>query len=268
LADAIAQAAQWSRELRRSERFHTLRSFLAELDENAFPDLRALNELAARFALRSADDLPLRFVPPGAEKSYEQAVYDSGCVCTRPQNWHDLFNALAWCAFPRSKALLNRLHVDQLTRRDPSAGRGTVRDVLTLFDESGMIVACADPALARLLEEFRWKDLFVERRESVAASMSFHVFGHAIHEQMLDPFDGITAKAVVFEVDRGFFGLDERTRLKELDARTAEHFFRPQSLESTRNLQPVPVLGIPGWWPANEAAHYYDNTAYFRPRRP
>jgi len=27
----------------------------------------------------------------------------------------------------------------------------------------------------------------------------------------------------------------------------------------------LPVLGIPGWWPANEAPSFYDDPAVFRP---
>ena len=32
-------------------------------------------------------------------------------------------------------------------------------------------------------------------------------------------------------------------------------------------LAPLPVLGVPGWWAANEAASFYDNRDYFRPGR-
>ena len=34
-----------------------------------------------------------------------------------------------------------------------------------------------------------------------------------------------------------------------------------------RELSPLPVLGIPGWWPDNERADFYDNTDYFRSGR-
>jgi hypothetical protein len=38
----------------------------------------------------------------------------SGEVATRPDNRHDLFNALIWLAFPRSKAAMNRRHHEAL----------------------------------------------------------------------------------------------------------------------------------------------------------
>jgi hypothetical protein len=30
---------------------------------------------------------------------------------------------------------------------------------------------------------------------------------------------------------------------------------------------PMPVLGVPGWWPANEEASFYADTGVFRPLR-
>ena len=30
---------------------------------------------------------------------------------------------------------------------------------------------------------------------------------------------------------------------------------------------PLPVLGIPGWWPENEKEDFYDDAAVFRPAR-
>jgi hypothetical protein len=29
----------------------------------------------------------------------------------------------------------------------------------------------------------------------------------------------------------------------------------------------LPVLGVPGWWPANEGADFYDDTTVFRAPR-
>ncbi|VVE59910.1 membrane protein [Pandoraea pnomenusa] len=36
---------------------------------------------------------------------------------------------------------------------------------------------------------------------------------------------------------------------------------------STRDFAPLPVLGIPGWWPENEAPDFYRDTVVFRPGR-
>jgi hypothetical protein len=188
-------------------------------------------------------------------------------VQTRPGNWHDLFNALVWLAFPKIKATLNRHHRDEISARRGEAQRGTARDVLTLFDEGGVIVACANAELARLLLAYRWKELFWVRRREVRRSMRFHVFGHAIYEKALAPHKGVTAKALIVDVDAGLCDAPVERQIAELDARAAAYFSEPRSLASTRSLAPLPILGVPGWEPANEREEYYDDASQFRPGR-
>jgi len=65
----------------------------------------------------------VRFVPPRTRHDegrpyYELHIAQTGEVETRPGNWHDLFNALAWVAFPRRKAAINGA-----TRGDARGGR-------------------------------------------------------------------------------------------------------------------------------------------------
>ena len=226
--------------------------------------------MRASAACEAAAARALAFVPPAAgpgaaARHYEERIFRTGEVATRPGSWHDLFNALAWLAFPRTKAVLNRLHHDELARRGDGPARGTARDVATLFDEGGLVVACSSPELGRLLHEFRWKRLFWERRAEVARSMRFLVFGHAILEHSLAPFKGVTAKALVLDVPEE--SLDDAALVGSLDARAAEHFARTEALASTQSLQPLPVLGIPGWTPESEDPAFYDDTAVFRPGR-
>jgi hypothetical protein len=38
-------------------------------------------------------------------------------------------------------------------------------------------------------------------------------------------------------------------------------------LSHGRELSPLPVLGVPGWWGGNEQENFYENTDYFRPGR-
>ena len=86
----------------------------------------------------------LRFVPPSPAENrygdYEMRVFDSGRVETRPDSKHDLFNALAWLAFPKTKARLNALHAAEIPFEN--GRRGRFRDLLTLIDEGGAIVEC------------------------------------------------------------------------------------------------------------------------------
>jgi len=36
---------------------------------------------------------------------------------------------------------------------------------------------------------------------------------------------------------------------------------------ATKPFEPLPVLGVPGWWPANADPAFYANAQVFRPRR-
>jgi hypothetical protein len=253
-----------------------LHATLRKLPAERFPTLADLNALALDLGARSGGGAQLRFVAGGGKArdfdgQYEVRIFRSGEVPTRAGSWHDLFNALAWLAFPRTKAVLNRRHYEASSalRGDAPRGtaRGTARDVLTLFDEGGMLVACSDPALAELLRGFRWKELFWHGRAVATARMRFFVFGHAIHEKSLAPFRGVTAKALVIAVAPDALAHPIEAQVAALDAAAAEYFSRPESLGSTRLLAPLPVLGIPGWVPENADPAYYDDVTQFRPGR-
>ena len=98
--------------------------------------------------------------------------------------------------------------------------------------------------------------------------MRFYVFGHAIYEKALEPYKGVTAKALILDVAPGLLDAPIERQLSELDARAADYFSGAQALASTRSLSPLPILGIPGWEPANAFGEYYDDASQFRPRRP
>ena len=251
--------------------FAALKHLIGVLPPDRFPRHDELNALAGAAALSGGGE-PIRFVPPAASSAgrsvpYEVRIFETGEVQTRPDNWHDLFNALVWLAFPKTKAVLNRHHHAEIRARQGHPQRGTARDVLTLFDEGGIVVAAADAELPPLLCDGRWKQLFWERRADVLRSMRFCVFGHAIHEKALEPYRGVTAKALILDVAPGLLDLPIDLQLPELDARAADYFSGARALTSTRALPPLPILGIPGWDPANVREDYYDDSNHFRPRR-
>ena len=184
-------------------------------------------------------------------------------------DWHDLFNLLVWATFPRAKAALNARQYHALLEQQARGelNRGPAQDALTLFDEGGMVVAASDESLLQELRDFEWKRLYWQHRDEVRRRMRWFLFGHAIYEKALAPFDGITARGVLFEVDEGFVELPLAEQINALDARLAGCIADPVRFRDTRALAPVPVLGIPGWWPHNEREAYYDNIDYFRTRR-
>ena len=195
----------------------------------------------------------MRFVPPGAKNaSYELKVFRTGEVETRPDSQHDFFNALVWLAFPRAKARLNALHAAEIPRE--GGQRGRLRDLLTIFDEGGAIVQCDERALLDLLRNFEWKKLFWDNRDKVRRAMRIVVFGHAVMEQALTPWTGITCKAIIAPA-----GADA-------DAATHAWLGALQPGASPRDLAALPVFGYPGWTAQDEA--FYGDARYFRPLRP
>lgn len=266
----------WNRDaLLASPLFEPLHPVLERLATDHFPTLRdynALLEAGAGIILHSGK--PLRFVAQGLgklafEAQYEPRCYLSGEVQTRENNLHDLFNALVWLVFPHSKAAINVRHYRALTEATSplESQRGRVRDMATLFDESGVIVASADAELTGLLRDFKWKELFWSRRAEVNAAMGFYIFGHGLHEKAMSPYIGMTGQGLVLQVDTEFFDWPLPRRMRHLDERVAAYLNDPEKCRDTRELTPVPLLGIPGWSAENEQPGYYDNQQYFRPGR-
>jgi hypothetical protein len=234
--------------------FDAVRPWYERLAETS---LAGLNALAEQAGLRTASGRALRFVPPAAaDPYYEIKVFETGCVQTRPESLHDLFNALAWLAFPRTKARINALHAAEIPREQ--GRRGRLRDLLTILDEGGALV-CAPPALAALARDFRWKELFWERRDETLRSMKVHVLGHATLEQALQPREGITCK-VVFAAEEANTGVDPDSHV--------EAWLRALPPRATpRDMPPLPIFGYPGWLAASASADFYDDQRYFRPPR-
>jgi hypothetical protein len=213
--------------------------------------LQRLNALATDLGIRTESGKPVRFVPPGREDPYyEIGVFESGRVATRPENLHDWFNALAWLAFPRTKARINALHAREMPRGEKGR-RGPLRDLLTIFDEGGAIVVCSDEDLLSLLASASWRTLFLENRQRVLDAMRIVVFGHAVQEQAVEPRPGITCKAIVLPAG-------------DLDAGAARWLAEAPAGTSPKALLPVPIFGYPGWHPGQDAA-FYDDKRYFRP---
>ena len=271
--------APWDAQfLSRSPMFEPLRPVGGMLGECiGWPGLDDFQRLADALERppMTGSGLPLRFVAQGARSAefsngYEPRVYLRGELQTRSENWHDLFNALAWLTFPRAKAAINAYHFAlQQQRRHAGAvqNRGSAQDALTLFDESGVIVVCSDPSLAGLLRDFRWKALFWERRQDVVGAMKFFVFGHSLYEKALKPYPGMTGKGLVLMVEDDFFGEPVAAQTAEIDAMLATMLGAPEAPRSAGDFCPVPLLGVPGWTPQNEAESWYEDTRYFRPGR-
>jgi hypothetical protein len=234
--------------------------------DDDWPPRQALQARIDAAGIAVASGRRLRLVAPGGAQPYERRLHDTGELEFRERNWHDWFNLMAWFAFPRAKAALNARHCAAWA--DASGHRrGTVRDALTLLDESGVLVLADDPQLLALIRGFEWKRLFWRHREAARTRLRVLPFGHALCEKALVPYRGLTGHALLFEVASPTLALADRALLAAVDAPLAARIADPRALLWTRDLTPLPLLGIPGWCAGNADPAYYDDVRQFRPGR-
>lgn len=237
-----------------------VREHAVKLFTKGWPDLAALSEMAE--GIVNGQGLPIKFVEDCGDE-YERRIYLTGEIQTRNGSWHDLFNALAWMTFPKTKSHLNSIHFEALSS-ETGRNRGRARDIATLFDESGVIIASSDESLSNQLRDFEWRSLFWENRKKVVETMRFYIFGHGLFEKALAPFVGLTGHGILFHVEESFFSLPIEKQLAILD----ESFeYRYAEIKTTRDFSPVPLLGYPGWSDENSVEAFYENESYFRKGR-
>jgi hypothetical protein len=243
-----------------------------------WPGLDAYQQLldAQPQPIRLLSDQVLKIVPQEGkvhrfDDYYAPRIYMTGEVQTRTRNWHDFFQFLTWLVFPRTKALINAIHIPKARARLGQGGdagrRSPVENMLSLFDEGGAVVLSSDASLLQLIRDFRWKELFWHRRDEVQDKLQCLTFGHAMYEKGLKPYVGMTANCILLEVEPSFFGQAMTERLAWLDEQLAVTLERGDTYQKPKDLSPFPILGMPDWEPDNGREAYYDNTHYFRPGR-
>jgi hypothetical protein len=235
------------------------RPWLAHCCAIGAPAEAAMQHVSTAAALQSAvASPPVRFVPeadlPDGEP-YEAHIFRTGEVPTR-DNLHDFFNGLTWLHFPQTKRRLNELQAAEIDQRGVGARRGPLRDALTLFDENGAVLD-APPVLWDALVARDWHRLFVTERARWAEARLL-LFGHALLEKLTAPRKGLTAHVL--------FAPGALQSIYPRDECIAEAL-SPVHL-ATKPFVPLPVLGVPGWWPENANFYFYDDPDVFRPRRP
>ena len=185
--------------------------------------------------------------------AYEAFIFSHKRIPTR-DNLHDFFNGLCWLRFPQTKLRLNFLQAQEIASQGVSATRGSLRDALTLFDENVLLLQTSDD-LWHALQTRDWTKVFGELRDEWQ-SAHIVIFGHALLEKLVAPYKSITAH--VFRIASDVDAKDDQA----LDAWLATNL-QPDYL-ATKPYLPLPVLGIPGWWPENEDLSFYSDTQVFR----
>lgn len=196
---------------------------------------------------------------------YEVHIATTGEVPTRSENWHDLFNAFIWCAFPLTKTEITARHL-ALIQENGLSVRCKKRDALTLLDECGVLLPVCETVLASALEKMDWQNLFVRHKNAWGKQIDAWVLGHASLEKSLAPYIGWCDKALLIKVEPKFFGWDLEIQRHFLDQYLAKQLQNPRFLCSPQDLLPLPMLGIPGWHPQQDVS-FYANQNYFRSKR-
>lgn len=203
-------------------------------------------------------------VPPPARHlsaiEFERRVVEQNELVVRPDNLHDLMNALVWLTFPRTKRAISEAHVALGVTNDGKT-RPRRRDVLTLFDEAGIILLSQRNDLRELHEAHEWRALFVDHRQDFVRDVRPILFGHGSLEQLgSNPHRGLTVKAL-------WLPFSPETPLHEVDGWLATQIVVGVRVEATERRLPLPLLGIPGWFNQNQDPHCYDDADVFRPLR-
>lgn len=204
----------------------------------------------------SASGAPVRFVAQDAlpaGTAYETFIFETGQVPTR-DGLHDFFNGLVWLHFPSAKRRLNALQAAQIATRGVQAERGPVRDAITVLDENGVLFQGPD-ALWEALSARDWMRLFVDLRR-LWEQARVTLFGHALMEKLVSPRKAITGH--VLRVPCTVAAVD-------VDGWLAQQL--GEDLLARKPFTPMPVLGVPGWWAANETSDFYVDAAVFRAAR-
>lgn len=221
-----------------------------------------LDELRNQFVLKNVAIKP---VPQGGkpgcrEEKYESRIYLDGELQTRSENWHDLFNALIWLQFPKTKFVLNALHYQASLARAEKTNRGPLENAIASFDESGAIIISKREDLLQMIRDHDWHKLFVENRSAFGSDIHCLLFGHALYEKALTPYIGMTAQSLLICSNATL-----HNDLAMLDAMVAE-IWQQGGVANTKDLESFPILGVPGWH-ANQPPEFYADQSYFRPKQ-
>lgn len=207
-------------------------------------------------ALSESARAPVRFVSQAelpAGMAYEAFIRDTAQVPTR-EGLHDFFNALCWMHFPQTKLQLNRLQAAEIARDGVQGKRGAVRDAITVFDENAVLIQAPD-AVWQALTEHRWHEALVQLRP-LWQEVRLWMFGHAALEKLVRPYKSITVH---------LWRVPQTVKPQVLDAWLAQDLSTGKL--ATKPFTPLPLLGVPGWWAANEDASFYADAQVFRPGR-
>lgn len=194
---------------------------------------------------------------------YEERIFHHGRIATRADNWHDLFNAMAWIEHGAIKAALNARQVADIARMGRSE-RSRAQCALTQFDEAGVIVVLRDLALLSRWDEHDWHGLFWQERAAWRDGRAqLVVFGHALLEHALQPHPIHTAKCIAVQARAS----EPVEAASTIGAQVAAAIATGDLLNDPQESRPLPLSGLPGWHPESGQEGFFRDAPCFRPLR-
>jgi hypothetical protein len=238
----------------------SVRARLLALDH--FPEPSELRELARGletamvpwFDFTAQDQAQL-----SAAGGFDRFLSRTARIPTRASSFHDLLGALIWLHFPALKTAIHRVQL-----AGDALSRGPMENAATHLDESGVLVFSSEPKIFEALSALKWLEVFWERRAELERTTRFLVFGHGLLDALRDPHPRLMGKALFARVAA------DRLECAPADFRVfVDRAFAaavPGFLSAPSRLQPLPVLGVPGW-SAIQSRAYYEDERYFRTAR-
>jgi hypothetical protein len=246
--------------------YDAVRPAFARLAPEGDSFIGAFNDGAAALGLANHRGQPIRFVPQAdlpEGTAYEEFIGATGCVPTR-ENLHDFFNGLVWQTFPLIKQQLNALQAAQIAMAGVGKSRGPARDAATIFDENAALLVVREcdegRALVEALRAHQWHEALFERRALFGTDAQVWLFGHALMEKLVAPRVAITAHVRVVFAQAAYFEMAHDEQRGWIDRHVAQELAGDVLL--TSSFTPLPVLGVPGWWPVQDASFYADASVF------
>lgn len=216
----------------------------------------------------SQDDLP-------HGTAYERHIFATAHIPTR-NNLHDWFGACIWSVFPKSKAILNHVHLREMANNGDKGLRNRVRDAITVFDENGAILVVSDENIGKSLRDFDWHNALVAPRrfwcnptqpKDDDKAQAF-IFGHALLEQLINPRKPLCSHTWIIKVGDDFFAKSLTEKLADLDDRLSKELGDWLVDGATpKDLSPLPILGVPFFWDNASLSFYEDEFVFRRGRK-
>ena len=210
----------------------------------------ALNHIGAQEHFVSAECLPTGI-------AYEMFIYEQQRVPTR-DNLHDFFGGLMWLQMPQTKAQMNQVQYQEISRDGQQVKRSALRNAITLLDESGLLLHAPDE-IWEALKARQWHHALYDLRERWQECQIF-IIGHGLLEQLCQHAHlGLTAH--VLRVDLNAVAGDwDRAASLALNS----HVLTSVQAGHKPYVH-LPVFGIPNWHADNARAEFYANAQVFRP---